>query len=248
MARFVCGRCGDCCRFAGRSNGYVSRMRERIQNCRGPIYYMQDAESIGPPLFSWEAGGMSKFDSRFSYEPATFVYDIKAGKALVTGYSMSLGVCVFLGGGNACRIYDIRPLVCRSFPLVKSGISENKIEFWRYDCPRAFDVKLPELMTDGEYAEVMEDAYGENFLWAVGRDAAGSWLNQTVMRAEDEGLINLLKDIPHSRALELARTSKPKDFFDHMIEVNPQFAQEYSDMTRNLYDLEYVRGILENVI
>lgn len=52
--------------------------------------------------------------------PKKVIYNAKEDSAFVWDWFLDHDVCPFLEGGNRCRIYDSRPLVCRMFPDIRN--------------------------------------------------------------------------------------------------------------------------------
>jgi len=49
-------------------------------------------------------------------------------------WQLNRNVCLFVGEGNVCQRYEVRPLMCRSFPIVVGAIS-NKCTVFSYRKP-----------------------------------------------------------------------------------------------------------------
>jgi len=94
--RFECTGCGRCCT---QGPGYVWVTDEEI----GAI-----ARRLGMPL------------ARFR---AQYVMDVGGSSSLVERPGDFR--CVFLGEGERCTIYDIRPLQCRTFPFWPENLANR---------------------------------------------------------------------------------------------------------------------------
>ncbi|VVB73157.1 Uncharacterised protein [uncultured archaeon] len=111
----------------------------------------------------------------------------KAGKMTIIlqwGLRSKNGVCPFLAtsadGSKGCSIYDDRPMVCRAFPLSRSGLNGTD-ELISMDCPSAaipFGEK--EIVAGAEFFSKMGSYYGEVFDAAFRLDAARFWMRDMV--------------------------------------------------------------------
>ena len=139
-------------------------------------------------LFEWEKERLQRLGQRLGVD-----LDIKpgitakAGKMTIIlqwGLKSKTGVCPFLktneDGDRGCVIYDDRPMVCRAFPLSRSGLNGID-ELISMDCPSAtipFDDE--EKVARSEFFVRMKGYYGEVFDSAFRLDAARFWIRDMV--------------------------------------------------------------------
>ena len=156
---FSCQRCGKCC---------------------------SNMDNLA--LFEWEKERLQRLSQHHGID-----LDIrpgitaKAGKMTIIlqwGLKSKTGVCPFLktneDGSRGCAIYDDRPMVCRAFPLSRSGLNGID-ELISMDCPSAtipFDDE--EKVARSEFFTRMKGYYGEVFDAAFRLDAARFWIRDMV--------------------------------------------------------------------
>ncbi len=85
--RFECARCGRCCRGEP-----------------GAVFLLPDEEAALGAFF-----GLSPGEFRARYETSRWRYPSLRERAG--------GECVMLGADGGCLVYDLRPLMCRTWPF-----------------------------------------------------------------------------------------------------------------------------------
>ncbi|MBI5061836.1 MAG: YkgJ family cysteine cluster protein [Candidatus Aenigmarchaeota archaeon] len=213
MEKFVCKGCGKCCKDFSVSLG---QQEEKI------IFHLEDTVSM--VLWEWEVGRLKSEAARlniaFSTKPVTFLYDRKSNASIITSWTMCHDICPFLSG-NRCIVYDKRPLVCRMFPLVKSGM---------FDFIFGRDISLPKtvcesnalgsILKDGsinisDYVTVMHEYYGDVFLAAVQFDMIKYYFANMVKELTEKNIISPIVS-PKSLAISRYKDSKPIAFFEFL--------------------------------
>lgn len=101
---FECNRCGYCCRN---------------------ILEVFEGVKRGLPLTEKET---ELFKSNFISPKLGFGLN---EPSIVVLYQLNVNVCPYVTNKNECEIYDKRPLICRSFPIVGGSIS-NKCRLFSY--------------------------------------------------------------------------------------------------------------------
>lgn len=105
IAEFHCQRCTNCCKNL----------------------FKEQKKSFGLTLFDFEAEILKKKAKKIalSLKPVNFIADKVSKKAIVLLWSIENKECPFLDK-KECIIYENRPLVCRAFPVVSTGIHGNR--------------------------------------------------------------------------------------------------------------------------
>ncbi len=104
ISDFECLRCGTCCRQLLQTTDGVTR---------GPPLSEKEANLFPPEIISPKlAVGL--------VEPKTIIL-----------YQLNVGICPYINQKNDCQKYNIRPLICRSFPVVAGAIS-NRCKVFAY--------------------------------------------------------------------------------------------------------------------
>ncbi|NLE03308.1 MAG: YkgJ family cysteine cluster protein [Crenarchaeota archaeon] len=103
-AEFICLQCGTCCRnLIENRNGRSSGIT--LTKNETSLFR---SEIVVPKI----ALGM--------YGPEIFLF-----------YQLVVNCCPYIDEKNQCKIYEKRPLICRSFPIISGAIS-NKCQVYSY--------------------------------------------------------------------------------------------------------------------
>ena len=135
-------------------------------------------------LFEWEKERLLGLKPDLDVRPGVTA---KAGRMTIIlqwGLRSKTSVCPFLklnqDGTKECSIYDKRPMVCRAFPLSRSGLNGTD-ELISVDCPRAtVPFSQDERVARSEFFSRMGGYYGEVFDAAFRLDAARFWMRDMV--------------------------------------------------------------------
>lgn len=104
---FKCQHCTDCCKD-------FSNKEKNID---------------GLPLFEWEVEKMQNIakerGTKLIIKPIILVGDKKSGKYICPTFKIPKGPCPFLKE-NKCSIYEQRPLICKSYPIMGLPIDPEK--------------------------------------------------------------------------------------------------------------------------
>lgn len=102
--KFECKKCGECCKKFG-LKGWL-------------------------PLWEWEAEKLKQVaegkNISLNLQPIDMALDKRSGLAFFIHYVLIQEPCPFLIN-NQCSIYEDRPLVCRSFPLLESHLFDEGV-------------------------------------------------------------------------------------------------------------------------
>ena len=142
MQRFSCSHCTRCCTSSGSpvEDASFRRARALLASRLGLVWAPGDG-SHGVLLFNdevrelqWQAALQ---DVAFHPVPLIYCIDDDSGSLVVLAWRFGSVVCPFLDGGR-CLAHEVKPLICRSFPLVKAPGSQGYEVSTR--CPAARDV------------------------------------------------------------------------------------------------------------
>jgi len=124
--RFECQRCAKCC-------GDSSHRGRNILLLESEIRQISDTMGLRPLSFA---------SPSLSTQPYRYRMKKRGGK------------CVFLDG-KACRIYNIRPLICRFYPFsLKKGNNGYRFEVSE-ECP---GIGLGKTLVPEEFERMLEEA------------------------------------------------------------------------------------------
>ena len=94
--RFVCRQCGNCCRW----KGYV---------------FLDNAEI--PLIASYLGLSLTDFTDAYT--------DLAPDRRCLVLKCTPEGACCFLDGRNRCRIHEVKPFQCKSYPYLWSPTPEQ---------------------------------------------------------------------------------------------------------------------------
>ncbi len=245
MEAFSCKRCGECCRNF--SVALDIQTEERI------IFHLEDRVSMA--LWEWEAERLRSESERlgigFSLKPVTFFYDKLSETPILTSWTMKHEDCPFLSG-TACNIYEKRPLACRMFPLVKSGV---------FDFLAGRSISLPKsacknnaiegIIENGsiqisEYIMKMSGYYGNTFLAAVQSDMIKFYIASEIKKFAEKNMARPLIS-PKHLAITRYHKRKPLTFFEFLIAAGAETSESIGKKTEMFDSLEEARGLLERL-
>ena len=177
-------------------------------------------------LFEWEVPVLKTKAKRHSIslriKPHTLVWDQNSKKAVATMWNLDHDSCPFLLEDDKCRIYENRPLVCQTYPLMAIGLlprtqhtcTHKPYEISLGDCPNT--VKLPWhegkpfLIRFSTVFDMLFEVYGSTFLGALRYDLATILLSKYFREARSRRIIrpailkkNVIKAIMRSDSIGL---------------------------------------------
>lgn len=125
-AAFQCpSDCGRCCtdlkRIAGDDEQAAdAEFRDALREMG--VYACADADDGGLSLSSEEAAALraeaQARGMRIDLHPRTYMLDDKTQEAIVIDWHLAHASCPFYEHLRGCTAYEVRPLVCRAFPVL----------------------------------------------------------------------------------------------------------------------------------
>ena len=144
VKQFECHGCGNCCRSVYRS--------KKLHNG----FFVSDAEA------EWLREEAKKQKIQISFKPYESIADKNSKKLIVKSWRLNHDSCPFFSAGK-CTVYDRRPLICRSFPVVNTGLHGGQAFVRSLICPSEKEFTPPEKTIVKESIEIMKQRYGDNF-------------------------------------------------------------------------------------
>lgn len=233
-------------------------MRGRVfgKHTKPPLVFMPvppSLKTIG--LFEWEVSTLKKKAKELSLsirmKPDTIVWDQNSKKALVLLWNLEHDDCPFLSNDNCCRIYEDRPLVCQSYPLVAVGILgpvERKkedfivrsFEIGGGDCPNLVKLHLFEgkhfFSTAAPLWNTLFQAYGDVFLGALRYDGARLLLSEALKEAKDQKIINPAR--MDKNVIKAILRGKPIGLFEFLHTKGVMSKEEFQKRVTSIYDFK----------
>jgi len=129
-------------------------------------------------LFEWEAERLKKYSVRI--KPSIVLES--NGSRIILQWGLegkNKKHCPFLTK-RGCIIYEQRPLVCRSFPFMKSGFDSKNLEkILSKNCTNlTIPFKYGTKMKKKEAIDALSETYGDSFSSVIRMDAAREWVKQ----------------------------------------------------------------------
>ena len=124
--RFECQRCARCC-------GDTSHRGRNLLLTKSEVEEISERTGLNPLSFATPISNKGIYQYRMK----------KRG-----------GKCIFLDG-KACRIYDIRPLVCRFYPFSVCKKDEKYVFNFAEDCP---GIGLGDVVAEDVFEELVTEA------------------------------------------------------------------------------------------
>ena len=169
-------------------------------------------------LFEWEAERLRKHGAKI--RPGHTV-DLNGSRIVLLWTLESNGrKCPFLTK-RGCLIYDKRPLVCRSFPFMNSGLAAKNLEkVLSKDCenmilPFSYGVK----MNKKDAIKALSNSYNGSYSSSVQLDTAREWLKELVEYAAKSEVALEEKEIGLLEMLRKYQLMDPKDVEDEIYKI-----------------------------
>jgi Fe-S-cluster containining protein len=122
---FVCTQCGECCHI--REDKGISLEEEQAYSTfmykNYGVIYLAALNSITINVWPEEHEALIneaiKRNIDLKMKPKRAVYNVNTKELLIIDYFIDHDICPFFDKKNKlCTVYDIRPLICRSYPLL----------------------------------------------------------------------------------------------------------------------------------
>ena len=129
MNVFDCVRCGECCHIREKDKGISIEDEEKYRQYmfgKFGIIYLARLNDITINVWPEEAERLKdEAESRgiiLRIVPKRVVYDLKHHELIILDYYIDHDVCPFFNTGKKmCSVYGIRPIICRSYPLLTTA-------------------------------------------------------------------------------------------------------------------------------
>ncbi|MGQ9846966.1 MAG: YkgJ family cysteine cluster protein [Bacteroidales bacterium] len=189
--------CGRCCR---NMRGRTYRKHKTL-----PYIFMftpPSLKTIG--LFEWELPVLELHAKKLAIplriKPDNVIWDQNSKNAIVITWNLDHDDCPFMSDKNKCRIYDYRPLVCQTYPLMAVGLLQyiterhgGPFEIGLADCPNCaklpFQEGTPLSCRPSSLFSTLFKVYGSTFLGALRFDGASIIIFEHLEQAVEKGII-----------------------------------------------------------
>jgi Fe-S-cluster containining protein len=161
IPKFKCQKCGNCC-----------KTWEDL--CEIPSFIGDNIIILNKPkilINSWDR----QFFPKEIIVPQNILFDITSDKIIALNYTFNLEVCPNLSQNNVCKIYDNRPLVCKSFPCpIEQELEKHKLILTTFGkgCKAEMDqaslfkkLGINEVSKGSELFSKLYKRYGEAYIW-----------------------------------------------------------------------------------
>lgn len=242
--KFVCKKCGTCCKTFSRNKSENDKMR-----------FAEDGFRIVVPVQGNVIFGFEKhLFPKNSVSVGEFYFDTKSNKIIVINYRVSKEPCPNLTKDNECSIYNQRPVTCREFPCPYGDSDElrniGEVCSAYGFCPSELDSKqlnkeLGISVKDGNASFVpntlrkkLLKRYGNSFLYALWRYKTYEILRHFISQLHNQKHVSLAK-----QGYDLGEIKKTMD----KIEIIDIF-DLYSQYTgKRLYNSEKIKEAIQGM-
>lgn len=143
---FICTQCGECCHI--REKKGISEHEEqsyyKFMYSNYGILYLASLNDITINIWPEEKDIMLEAAKRLNIEidikPKRAVLNHKTNELLIIDYFINHDICPFFKA-HKCSIYEARPMICRSYPLLSSK-NLGKCRYKKPD-PDHYDLEKP---------------------------------------------------------------------------------------------------------
>jgi len=214
MERFVCVKCGDCCRFnITDANSYPAFVKD------SSIIQLSSSRLF---LFDWEA----ELFPKGTVAPGTGFFDLKNNRLIVFNYTIKDDICPNLVG-KECRVHASSPISCRLFPCPYRDISSRvRIDSDSCVCPADLSPNdLNKLLdigrsSDNELRKKLLARYDSGFIYGIASSIILEAYGKLIKDLEEQGKIKIAKagyplDMIAKRIASSGKIGISKLFFEH---------------------------------
>ncbi|MDP2749724.1 MAG: YkgJ family cysteine cluster protein [Nanoarchaeota archaeon] len=234
--KFDCIKCGECCmHIRGNLPEEEKAEFQALAFGKLPIIQVISVRDMSFPIWNFEYKQIQDFleknMNKKDYEhymsmikPARIIFDLNSNKTLIVAHCIMSDECVFLDkkSNNSCKIYDVRPLVCKQFPFQSGPLAGQKVYFG--NCPANDKLEFNDAILQDK--EKMLDIYGESYLAAAQKDIYMDWVNRTVMDLFQAKKLRPAMNYPYPFLMKRYEMSEKILFTDFLVDVGFMTAEE----------------------
>jgi len=155
---FNCVQCGECCHIREKDKGISDvdeeKYRQYMFSMFGIIYLARLSDitiNVWPEEVEVLKDEAKRRGLKLNIVPKRAVYDSKHHELIILDYFIDHDICPFFDKSlKMCTVYDYRPIICRSYPLISSksfGKCKYKLENPSdYDLEKVAAVKLDSMV------------------------------------------------------------------------------------------------------
>ena len=239
MEKFTCNMCGDCCRnLRGKVNTNI--FKEIPESKLGPLFGTSLSE-LTLPIFDWEKRRLEKRARKLKIEvkfkPLSFVFDVTRQKVIVLCWNLDHNDCPFLKA-NKCEIYDHRPLICKSYPLLDTGVLPRQVVLPLGECSAVTNDMQNKFIGHEDrqtYFKKLYDIFDKNYLMdALRLDFANFFIGEIFKQLQrcDSKLLTFSSEPSKQEMDKIYKHFKEVSLLEFLIE-NGIITQEYVSMNIN---------------
>lgn len=235
---FHCTKCGRCCsNIRGVLDSEQKKEFEQLAFGRLPIVQVLPLGDMSFPIWNWEYEAIKKYIEENGInpdiiKPARVVFDLASNKSLIVAHCIDSDECVFLDkkNKNACKIYKIRPMICRQYPFQNGPFYGDRP--YLGSCPASDGMNLSdEIMMD---RKKMFEIFGDSYVTAGQKDLYMKWVNETILKLmRDEKLRPAMK-YPYKFLKKRHENAEKVMFMDYLVEIGFMTRKEMDQKIDNI--------------
>ncbi len=238
---FHCQRCGDCCsHIRGNLPEEEKAEFQALAFGRLPIVQVVSVRDMSFPVWNFEYEEIEKVfgkDSKImnQIKPARIIFDLDTNKALIVAHCIMQDECIFLDkqNKNACRLYNVRPLVCKQFPFQSGPFGGQKIYFGH--CPAMKGIVLDDEKEKDR--ELMLKIFGDSYLAAAQKDIYMNWINETILKLMREKKLRPAMNYPYHHLMKRYEKAEKIMFMDFLVQEGFMTANEMEQKIKEIKTL-----------
>lgn len=246
MSKFECKKCGHCCRYLRRTRELDLTTEEKR-----PLYILPGIEQTWLSLYEWEVddflAAARKLGREVKIIPVLIAIDQLTNTPLGLVWQLFMDKCPFLNESNLCDIYEKRPLICRLFPVRRSGMflktSTLKYEDIFLDCKSLSQLELPvsSVMEREQFLRAMHEFFGEIYIYSFHQERTQMMLIELLKQLESQNIIKLARGRPVKYVRNMVDRKGVAGLFEFLGEVKKVDRQYLEESMRLIKDFNLSR-------
>lgn len=229
MQTFECKNCGHCCSKFGKEKNFL-------------------------PIYDWELESIKKLDTenKTNTKPTTVFLDLLTKKYFAVIYGIHNSPCIFLEN-NKCTIYEKRPFVCRTFPMLWTAklipdriFDKGCFGFCKNDNSEIFLQSLTKKpYTLKEISAHTKKIYGKCYDHCLNSNKINLYLTKLLIKLEEKNKIKLKRISYDELTPEIIKSCSP--LFDFLIDEEIISENKKNKLTTKFNNLKNLIKLRKNL-
>lgn len=241
--KFKCTNCGKCCSHirGNLSSEDISYIKE-IGYGKLPIVHLMPPSENSFPIWPFEYERIKEYcDSNgvlVDIIPGKAVFDLISNKTIVISYFLPHDSCPF-HKDNRCIIYDVRPKVCRFFPMARSPFEKDSLIEDKKVLFNSCEASDGLLHDDREVLEFLDECYHDEFRNCTEHDMMVEFVNKKIIELMKMKKLRPALNYPYEFLLKRINNSPKIDFMDFLVENEVLSEDEVKEKITGFFENKY---------